>query len=401
MSDPRSALGARPAGILIAAAALSGPVLAMAPLGMSSLLIAAAVLATGVARLSGEGWPSPPLAMSLGFGAVLLWSAISLAWDINIGAGALKLLDLAAVWISLAALIGLSDRMTTSQRDRFAMALAGGLAVGLAVLSFETTFDYPLHRLIMGNNNPRLVDLLESKRAVDALPMLIWPTVIALARLGKPRLAVILALVFTSACTRWTASSALLGMAAALVVLLMATLSVTAARRTLATLVVAAFALMVPAALTVYDHGGSTASWIKFSGKHRLEIWHFASERILERPLSGHGFDSSRFIPNGSEVSAFQPAGKPIIPLHPHNAFLQVWLELGFVGVLLVVIPILSPLGATAGFRDADARFALAAYAAGIVIAGLAFGILQSWWMATLCFSALAIRTVARRVDNG
>jgi len=58
---------------------------------------------------------------------------------------------------------------------------------------------------------------------------------------------------------------------------------------------------------------------------------------------------------------------------------------------------LLTTLRAIGRWPPASARFALAGYAAALVVAGLAFGIWQTWWMATLAFSIVAYRTVAPR----
>ena len=62
------------------------------------------------------------------------------------------------------------------------------------------------------------------------------------------------------------------------------------------------------------------ASWFARAG-----IWRFVSGEVLSHPLIGWGMDASRMWPN-------------LIPLHPHNAALQVWLELGAVGAAIVIV---------------------------------------------------------------
>src|SRR6185503_20527219 len=54
----------------------------------------------------------------------------------------------------------------------------------------------------------------------------------------------------------------------------------------------------------------------------RLDYWSHAIDWIAMRPLKGWGLDASRVFGPG-------------IKLHPHNAPLQVWLELGVVGAVL------------------------------------------------------------------
>jgi O-antigen ligase len=251
----------------------------------------------------------------------------------------------------------------------------------------------------MGNSDPKLADLVESKRSVDALPLLIWPACLALAVVGSAWAGAILAVAFAVACVKLTASSATLGMFISLLIFAATFASIKWVRRGLAGLTFAAFILVIPVAFLAYDHGGTHAHWLKRSAQHRVEIWHFTAGRILERPLLGWGFNASRSVPNGDAVSEFLAPDKPIIPLHPHNAFLQVWLELGAVGVAVVAALLLLGLNGIGRWQDERARFALAGYAAGTIVAGLAFGLWQTWWMATLAFAAAAYRLIGANYD--
>ena len=93
-----------------------------------------------------------------------------------------------------------------------------------------------------------------------------------------------------------------------------------------------------------------TADAVKLSAGHRLLIWSFAGDRIAERPLAGWGLDSSRTIPGGRDP--IRP-GETWMPLHPHNAPLQLWLELGVPGAVLFAL-----LVALAWYALAAARLA-------------------------------------------
>jgi O-antigen ligase len=379
--------------ILTIAFALAPPVLSVAPLGMAPLMIAAGALAYGAERLQGGKWPGIPREAAAFIAVFIAWCAVSLILDIDPGSGARKLIDIVLAAASLLALLGLADRLNPDQSRRLSWTLVGGMFAGLVLLAIETLFDFPLYRAVMGNS-AKLADLVEVKRSADALPLLVWPACLALARIGRPWAGAVLAGLFAVACVKLTASSATLGMALSLVVFAACFASTTWVRRMLAALTVLTFASIIPLSLLAYDRGGTTAHWIKHSGQHRIEIWHFAAERILDRPLLGWGFNASRYVPNGDEVSHFLPPGQSLIPLHPHDAFLQVWLELGAVGAVIAGGILLLGLRAIGQWPAAVARFTLPGYAAGLVIAGLAFGIWQSWWMATLAFSAAAYRMI-------
>jgi exopolysaccharide production protein ExoQ len=387
--------------ILTAAFALAGPLLSLAPLGMSPLLIATALLAYAAERVQSGSWPALPKVALLILALFIIWCALSLIWALNPVSGARKLIDLVALALSLVAMLALGQRADRAQRRWLCKPLIGGMAIGFIVLAIEALFDFPLYRAVMGSANPKLADLVEVKRSVDALPLLVWPACFALARLGWPWLGAIVAGVFAVACIKLTASTATLGMFFSLVILAASFVSVIWVRRLLAMGTVLAFILIIPVAIIAYDSGGTTSHWLKHSAQHRVEIWHFAAEHALDRPLLGHGFNASRYVPNGGAVSEFLPPGQSLIPLHPHDAFLQIWLELGAVGAIVVAAGLVLMLRAVGRWPSDMARFILPGYAAGIVVAALAFGIWQSWWMATIAFSIAAYRLIGPGHDHG
>lgn len=128
------------------------------------------------------------------------------------------------------------------------------------------------------------------------------------------------------------------------------------------------------------------------SAAHRVLIWDFVGDRIAERPIFGWGAEASRAIPGGKEafpietLARFGIGSEPRriwfsqvqrLPLHPHNAALQIWLELGLLGAGLAA-------WFAAALGLAAARIgpgALGALAAGTVTASLSYGVWQTWWI--------------------
>jgi len=149
------------------------------------------------------------------------------------------------------------------------------------------------------------------------------------------------------------------------------------------------------------------AAQFKFSLWHRLQIWSFVGDRIAERPLFGWGLDASRAIPGGADpigpgVDRVGAAGVPKLPLHPHDAALQMWLELGLPGALLFA-------GFAAWLWLALARaewppLYRAAAGAGLAAASFAalgtYGVWQEWWIATLSLALFVILVMARLVGG-
>jgi exopolysaccharide production protein ExoQ len=146
---------------------------------------------------------------------------------------------------------------------------------------------------------------------------------------------------------------------------------------------------------------------IKPSAAHRLMIYHFSSTKISERPILGWGMDASRTIPGGRGMARiFDCAykGGPsitqklggLMPLHPHNASLQVWLELGGVGVVIFA----GLLGTLVfrwqrGFPPRPGRPLIAGMLTTIsVVYNIGFGLWQAW----LIFSLISICALSRVV---
>ena len=110
----------------------------------------------------------------------------------------------------------------------------------------------------------------------------------------------------------------------------------------------------------------------------RMGFWRHAVAWIADHPIRGWGLDSSRVFGPG-------------IILHPHDAALQVWLELGGIGALLTAafwVLILRKLERPA----ADVRaIGLGASAVVFLLFGAVnFGEWQEWWLALGAFVALA-----------
>lgn len=148
--------------------------------------------------------------------------------------------------------------------------------------------------------------------------------------------------------------------------------------------------------------------------RHRLLIWDFTGYHVAERPLAGWGLASSRAIPDAdatalsyateTEVTWLKQGDPgilgrtPILPLHPHNAFLQIWLELGFLGAACAAAFVWYCARAC---RDGPpgvraCRFGLMATA--ITIACFSYGVWQSWWIASLFLIAALSAAIPDKV---
>jgi len=75
---------------------------------------------------------------------------------------------------------------------------------------------------------------------------------------------------------------------------------------------------------------------------HRLYIWSVSSKKTMKKVILGYGVSSSRKFGEQETVEFKRITDGNIekiyystIPLHPHNNTLQIWLELGLIGIIL------------------------------------------------------------------
>lgn len=122
------------------------------------------------------------------------------------------------------------------------------------------------------------------------------------------------------------------------------------------------------------------------SVSHHYQVWRFAADRAAERPFLGWGFNSSRTLPGGHELMA---ENAELLPLHPHNAVLQVWLELGVPGLVLLCFVLWRTFMPT-GWQEFNRRELLIrtlTVAAVFIAASATFGIWQSWWLSAIALA--------------
>ncbi len=363
--------------------------LALAPIAVLAPKGTVVALALGIAiallgrplRASFEALARPPWPLLVA--ALMLWSLASLAWTLEPAAAFwvwLRMLWIMAGGVLL--LAGLEDiDEAAARRLQGAVAIFGALFV--ALLLGEVVSDGGLTRLVrLGRLDPPYShDYLA--RSAALLAIFAWPAALALWRRAGAYtalgfVALVVALLY------------LLPMTAALVAFLVAAAIFAAASRwpvAMIWLVGAGVLLVIVAMPLVFLWGepltvaegavpGLPSSW-----RHRLAIWQFVAERVAEKPLIGWGLDASRQMP-GAGGSIYGRHG--LLPLHPHNAVMQVWVELGLPGAVLASALVVLVLGRVrrAAAQPHLAALRLAVFVSFVAIALTSYGLWQNWWLA-------------------
>ncbi len=402
----------------LAGAALIAPPLAFLSAKALVPLLALGVLLEVLARIrTGGSLPRPPLSWAWPLLALVVWGGLSALWSVIPERSATVTLALAGTTLLGLVLVGLARDLDTHARERIGLALCSGMVIAAALFAVELASNAALHFGLrdfvddfIGRdtaNRPPADYRYVLNNGATVIVLMSWPASLLLWQrygwLGAlPAVGIGLAVGLTS--DSGAAAAAALG---GLTVLPVALLLRWFAGGGLA-IALAAAILIAPAAVDFMprpDRLAEHAPFLSNSAYHRLLIWDFTSSRINERPLLGWGLDGSRAIPGGStEIVAVKPmaGGRTIetrgelLPLHPHNAPLQIWLELGVIGALLAALFAVRMVRAVAAHGFFAIRAAgLAQITAGFTVCALGYGLWQSWWLSALwlsaaCFAALA-----------
>ena len=125
---------------------------------------------------------------------------------------------------------------------------------------------------------------------------------------------------------------------------------------------------------------------------HRRVIWSFSKEKILQRPILGHGIFSSRVIGHQYKIINQENKMLSAIPLHPHNSILQIWLELGVLGIILFYVflfNIINKIYLIKKINHLYAAFGLVSLFQIFLIGQFSYGFWQTWWISIIFITIL------------
>jgi len=282
-----------------------------------------------------------------------------------------------------AVLVSTAARLPMTTMRRLAVVFMIGTTALAAVLLLESLWGARLYHMLTEASGNGMRPDLERRNVAQgtyALALMYWPAVTLLRRENYRGLAVVLtagALAAPILLHAWAPAAAVLAGGVAYLVARWtgrhAGLIIGGALA--AAILVAPWAVLAAGGLLEWAGPHMGASWAA-----RLDLWAFAAEQTLQHPIFGWGLDASR---------AFQP-----FMLHPHSAPLQVWLELGLVGAVLLAVVwfLVSQRAMRLGPQ------ALAAAVSYFVIGALSFGMWQEWWLGLAAMTAVWVMVADDRL---
>ncbi|HUU66984.1 MAG TPA: O-antigen ligase family protein [Methyloceanibacter sp.] len=332
-------------------------------------------------------------------------------------------LGLLAAGFLVAASVMLRDPRQIRVLAKSALA---GLLFGVAFLLIELAFDEPVKRFV-ANHGFRLFDLAPKKvvivngeivkvkasvlnRNVTSLVLLLIPGLLfagALpARLWRQGLLAVLVVAAAICVFISESGTSIVAFVLSAAVLGSSALSLKATRVGLMAAWTIAMVFAVPLAALPYERGWNRWTWLPpESVAARFYIWKHMADQVGTHPVIGLGIRGARDLKlqlpaDSKRLQEANPVADGRRVPHPHNIFLQIWLELGAIGAVLALgigLVALWQIGTLPALVQAGAN---GLFAAGAAVAASGFDLWQTWLFASYVAAWVAI-VLAKRLATG
>jgi O-antigen ligase len=303
-----------------------------------------------------------------------------------------------------------------------AKSALAGLILGAAFLLFEIVF----HESVMLFINNHLVQVFEItpkkmkieqgrvteispfvlNRNVTSIVLLLIPSLlltVALPTKTARRVAIAALVVVTAVSTLLSESgTSVMAFFVGALVLALAALSLKAARLLIVGAWIVAVLLAVPLGALPYKLGWENWTWLPpESVGARFYIWKYVADEVYQRPLAGIGIRGSRDLHLRIPTDAGDPSHAAYAlqgrqARHPHNIYLQTWLELGAIGAVLLLCLGLAALWTIGTWPPLLQGAGYSLFAVGSAVGVSGFDFWQTWMLAAVTFGWTAIMLAFR-----
>jgi len=283
---------------VLAVAGFVVPVLAVvATRGLVAAVMVAAVAAVFFYRREEGKWPVPPAAFLAAFIALSAWGLVSAVWSVSPSESLITGLKLVSLFAAGLALTTIATRVPERERPPIRKALVAGFIVALGMMSVEVASGAYLTRAIRRLFDSSPIDGLFALNATACMvALLAWPAIGILAR-TRSRLTGPAVFAATAAILlAFESQSAQIAFVTGGIIYLLAVGWGRMVAKVIqwGVLVLFVAAPILPRVLPNPETAIDMRPELSFSAVHRIAIWQFTGDRILERPALGWGLDSSR-----------------------------------------------------------------------------------------------------------
>lgn len=316
---------------------------------------------------------------------VSLWWAVSLLWSPD---PSFALRDGAGILILLLAVVVLPLQLARTTIISPSVIVLGGIAVCAGLMISEMRSFTRLY-----DRFDPAAELWDLNRTALLL-VLMLPAVALAARHGFLRIVLALTVVGLSICATLLSqgqAAQLALLVGALVAAVALFLPVTARLVAVVCIVIAISMPLLVRSLDTAPAHRALSSLPSANAVHRVALWVGYGSIIRERPLVGWGAGSARFVGmTGRATEVASSRGYPRVATSPHNAALEIWTELGLIGVVLTSI-LLWYLGAAIDRNREELRVALTfIFASAATYSFVSSSLFQGWWLSSLAMALVA-----------
>ncbi len=410
---PAAALGgaALASMIFLAIAATSIAFSQAAPWALAGLAVAGLVECGPQAvrdRLRQTPWPYATVL------ALALLAALSAIWAPKAGVAIVKGIALAGVSMAVALGAGLLASPQPDRRSTLASGLGIGLGLGLLFVAINALTDDYLTRWVLwhlpghggklvgkhvrlGADFVQSVSESVSNRPMAVATLLAIPGWLVVRNHASPALSRIYLACFAAFAIAvligGTHQSSQLALACGVSAYLLARANRGLAIRLLAVAWCVAILAMPLVAAALARADVHNASWLFTSARARVIIWGLTAQKIAERPLLGHGVVATETIQKNNPKPEWRPGDyyPQSTARHAHNAYLQIWFELGAAGALLFCAFGLAVLDRVRWIARDDQPEVIAALALVATMIATSYGLWQLWIQSAIAIAAILL----------
>lgn len=382
--------------------------LVAAPLAMvvarrsSTLLLAATAFITLIQdrKTATANWRSARMDpyLILGIGLLIGWAALSLLWSPLPTRGLKQLAFDFALPVMCGLWLFTLPNQPPSQRSALWFVIGLGLAALLVSLQFH--FEFRLEALF--NPKEKHTEAWRFNMVVVSYALFVPTLLLLMRRIPFAAAFALLAIVAASILSQSATSKA---------ALMVSVLTFAVARVLPRQISLGLFGLTLFGILALQPWQGrlvdqtlqvtSQTERLFQSAKERIVIWQATGSVTLDALPWGTGMGSSDAVSETPFAKTLpQDLWVGLRQTHAHNAFLNVWMELGIPGLIGMMLIAFGVLRILARIPDALYAPAMALAAQIIVVDLISHGAWQAWWFTAIMLGILALKQYAPPIDQ-